>query len=48
MSSANFLTYGASSVPTIVLINRAGKVVLYHPGRMTYDELKPKVEAALR
>jgi thiol-disulfide isomerase/thioredoxin len=48
VSSANFLTYGASSVPTIVVINRAGNVALYHPGRMTYDELKPKLEAALR
>lgn len=48
VSTANFLTYGASSVPTIVLINRAGNVVLYHPGRMTYDELLPKVQAALR
>lgn len=47
VSSANFLTYGASSMPTIVVVNRAGMVVLYHPGRMTYDELKPKVEAAL-
>lgn len=45
ISTANFLTYGASSVPTIVLISRAGQVVLYHPGRMTYDELKPKVAA---
>jgi len=48
VSSANFVTYGASSVPTIVLINRAGKVVLYHPGRMTYEELKPKLQAALQ
>ena len=48
VSTANFLTYGASSAPTIVVINRAGNVILYHPGRMTYDELKPKVEAALR
>lgn len=47
VSSANFLTYGASSMPTLVLVNRAGMVVLYHPGRMTYDELKPKIEAAL-
>ncbi len=47
VSTANFLTYGASSVPTIVLISRAGKVVLYHPGRMTYDELQPKVAAAV-
>jgi thiol-disulfide isomerase/thioredoxin len=47
VSTANFLTYGASSVPTIVLVNRAGKVAMYHPGRMTYDELLPKVEALL-
>jgi thiol-disulfide isomerase/thioredoxin len=48
VSTANFLTYGASSVPTIVLISRAGVVTLYHPGRMTYDELKPKLQELVR
>jgi thiol-disulfide isomerase/thioredoxin len=46
VSAANFTSYGASTVPTIVLINRAGKVALYHPGAMSYAELSPRVAAA--
>lgn len=43
ISSANFLTYGASSTPTLVLIDRDGKVALYHPGRMTDTELRARL-----
>ena len=45
VSEANFLRYGVSTTPTLVLIDRAGIVRLYHPGRMTYEELRPLVEA---
>jgi thioredoxin-related protein len=48
VSDANFARYGASSMPTIVVIDRAGKVALYHPGKMTYAELKPILAAAVR
>jgi thiol-disulfide isomerase/thioredoxin len=48
VSAANFTSYGASTVPTIVLVDRAGKVALYHPGAMTYAELAPRVAAACR
>lgn len=48
VSAANFTRYGASSVPTIVVINRAGNVTLYHPGKMTYEELQPILAAAAR
>lgn len=48
VSSQNFRTYGCSTTPTLVLINRAGRVALYHPGRMTYEELRPKIEALVR
>lgn len=44
VSAANFRRYGASTTPTLVLIDRAGRVAMYHPGRMTYDELRVKVE----
>jgi len=44
VSGATFTRYGCSSVPTLVLLDAHGKVVLYHPGRMTEEEL----EAALR
>ncbi len=44
LSEANFARYGVSTTPTIVLVNAAGIVTLYHPGAMTFDELA----AALR
>lgn len=33
-SAANFVRFGASSVPTLVLIDATGKVARYHPGKM--------------
>ena len=32
VSKENFSLYGASTTPTLVLIDRAGRVALYHPG----------------
>jgi thiol-disulfide isomerase/thioredoxin len=43
VSEANFVRYGASTTPTLVLIDRAGIVRLYHPGTMTYAELRGAV-----
>jgi thiol-disulfide isomerase/thioredoxin len=40
LSEANFRNYGASTTPTLVLIDRQGIVRLYHPGAMTLDELR--------
>lgn len=40
VSEANFRNYGASTTPTLVLIDRHGIVRLYHPGAMTIDELR--------
>jgi thiol-disulfide isomerase/thioredoxin len=40
VSAANFHNYGASTTPTLVLIDRRGIVRLYHPGAMTLDELR--------
>jgi thiol-disulfide isomerase/thioredoxin len=45
VSEENFNKYGASTTPTLVLIDRNGIVKLYHPGALTYDELRPRVEA---
>jgi thiol-disulfide isomerase/thioredoxin len=39
LSEENFKTYGASTTPTIVLIDRQGIVRLYHPGVMNPQEL---------
>jgi thiol-disulfide isomerase/thioredoxin len=33
--------YGMDATPTIVLVDRQGKVALYHPGSMTRAELEP-------
>jgi len=40
VSAVNFKHYGASTTPTLVLVGADGRVKLYHPGRMTYEELK--------
>ena len=47
ISQKNFQTYGASTTPTVVLVDKAGIVRMYHPGRMTFDELRPKIEKIL-
>ena len=48
LSAANFQAYGASTVPTIVLIDSTGIVRLYHPGAMPESELSAKIQAVLR
>jgi thiol-disulfide isomerase/thioredoxin len=40
ISEENFKNYGASTTPTLVLIDRQGIVRLYHPGAMTLEELR--------
>ncbi len=47
VSKSNFNSYGASTTPTLVLIDRKGRVALYHPGLMQYDELRAAVERTL-
>jgi thiol-disulfide isomerase/thioredoxin len=44
ISKYNFDTYGASTTPTLVLVDRAGKVAMYHPGALPYEELKAEIE----
>jgi thiol-disulfide isomerase/thioredoxin len=48
INEENFNRYGASTTPTFVLIDRNGIVKMYHPGGITYDELRPRVEALFR
>jgi len=43
ISEENLKSYGASTTPTFVLIDRHGVVRLYHPGAMTLDELRAAV-----
>jgi thiol-disulfide isomerase/thioredoxin len=44
LSQQNFNTYGASTTPTLVVLNRAGQVAMYHPGAMPYDELRAALQ----
>jgi thiol-disulfide isomerase/thioredoxin len=48
LSKHNFDAYGASTTPTLVVLNRAGKVEMYHPGAMPYDDLRAALEKAVR
>src|SRR5262249_53766839 len=43
LSAANFQPYGSSSTPTLVLVDRAGKVRYYHPGAVSEQELAAEV-----
>jgi thiol-disulfide isomerase/thioredoxin len=45
LSAANFTAYGASTTPTLVLIDRAGIVRYYHPGAATEAELSARIRA---
>ena len=48
VSGYNFDTYGASTTPTLVLLDRAGKVAWYHPGAVPYGELRGEIEKVAR
>jgi len=47
LSAENFQRYGCSTTPTLVLLDGAGIVRLYHPGAMTYDALAAEVKRSL-
>jgi thiol-disulfide isomerase/thioredoxin len=47
LSKQNFSAYGASTTPTLVVLNRAGQVAMYHPGALSYDELRSAVQKAV-
>jgi thiol-disulfide isomerase/thioredoxin len=47
VSKVNFDRYGASTTPTLVLINRRGIVTMYHPGVLSYDELRAEIEKVM-
>ena len=44
VSKYNFDVYGASTTPTLVLLDRTGKVAMYHPGALAYEQLKAEIE----
>ena len=47
VSEENFKAYGASTTPTVVIVDRAGMVRLYHPGQMTQDTIEPLIRAVV-
>jgi len=47
VSEANHLRFGVSTTPTLVLVDRAGIIRLYHPGQMPLERLEPRVRALL-
>ena len=48
LSNANFERYGASTTPTLVLVDRQGIVRWYHPGTVREPELTSQIERVLR
>ncbi len=48
VSKENFNVYGSSTTPTLVLIDRSGKIAYYHPGAVMYDELRAAIEKVVR
>ncbi|MCB9385525.1 MAG: TlpA family protein disulfide reductase [Bryobacterales bacterium] len=47
LSQENWSAFGVSTTPTIVIADRAGIVRLYHPGKMTLEELEAAVQPLL-
>ncbi|MGC9948597.1 MAG: TlpA disulfide reductase family protein [Bryobacteraceae bacterium] len=47
LGTENFQRYGCSTTPTLVLLDSAGIVRLYHPGAMSYDALAGQVKRFL-
>jgi len=47
VSEVNHKQYGVASTPTVVLLDRSGLVRVYHPGRMTEEELDTAIRALL-
>jgi thiol-disulfide isomerase/thioredoxin len=48
LSNSNFLKYGASTSPTLVLIDAAGVVRLYHPGNLSGQDLAGRIQSILK
>jgi len=48
VSEENFKSWGSSTTPTLVVVDRQGVVRLYHPGRMPYEELQPVVAEVVK
>ena len=47
VNETNYKEYGVASIPMYVLLDREGVVRLYHPGRMTEEELEVAIQRLL-
>jgi thiol-disulfide isomerase/thioredoxin len=47
VSTQNFVNFGVSTTPTLVLVDREGIVRLYHPGGLSHEELAAHIEKLL-
>ena len=47
VSERNFIEFGVSTTPTIVIVGRDGIVKLYHPGIMSREELQEAITKQL-
>ncbi|MBK9165838.1 MAG: TlpA family protein disulfide reductase [Bryobacterales bacterium] len=47
LGEETFKNYGVSTTPTLVLVDSTGIVRLYHPGKMTYEDLRARIESVL-
>ncbi|HWW86746.1 MAG TPA: TlpA disulfide reductase family protein, partial [Vicinamibacterales bacterium] len=47
LSNEDCLAWGMDATPTMALVDRNGIVTLYHPGKMTREELEPRIKAVL-
>jgi thiol-disulfide isomerase/thioredoxin len=47
VSNENFVNFGVSTTPTLVLVDRSGVVRMYHPGDMTRQELEERIQPLL-
>jgi thiol-disulfide isomerase/thioredoxin len=47
INTQNFQVFGASTTPTLVLLDKAGKVAWYHPGAVPYGELRGEIQKVI-
>jgi len=47
VSQENFKVYGASTTPTLVLVDGNGKIAFYHPGALPYEELRAAIQKVM-
>ena len=47
VGASNFLAYGASTTPTLILIDAKGVVRFYHPGAVSEQELSVRIQSLL-